>query len=274
MGTEPVDVTVTYTKDPPKTHKLTINYVIAVETRAEIPEAPEAYKAEVAEGAEYSVESPEVEGYTPDKAVVSGTMGTEDIEVTVTYTKDPPPTYTLTIRYQYADGDVAHDEYSAELAEGEEYSVESPVIEGYTPDRATVSGTMPGSPLELMVTYTANPGPTDEPTPSPEPTAAPEPSPEPSAEPETGPAPSPEPSAEPEEPDEELNDVISDDEIPTYGEAPAEEETLASESDEELYGAVPLTGDESMPLAWAGLALLAAAGLAVVSVRPRKKEDR
>ena len=272
-GTMPaanVEVTVTYTKDPPKLHKLTVNYVYA-----EGGEAAETYSGEFAEGEEYSVASPVIEGCTPDAETVSGTMGTEDVEVTVTYKKDPPPTYTLTIRYQYANGDVARDEYSAELAEGEEYSVESPTIDGYTPNQAVVSGTMPGSPLELAVTYTANPGPSDDPTPSPEPTAAPEPSPEPSAEPETGPAPSPEPSAEPtDEPVEETIDEISDDEIPTYGEVPAEEETLASETAEVLYGSVPLTGDKSMPYVWAGLALLAAAGLAVVSVKPRRKEDK
>ncbi len=41
-------------------------------------------------GAEYSVASPEIPGYTPSIAVVSGTM-TGDVEVTVVYTADEPP---------------------------------------------------------------------------------------------------------------------------------------------------------------------------------------
>ena len=52
------------------------------------------------------------------------------------------------------------------------------------------------------------------------------------------------------------------------------EEELYEEPDEVLYGAVPLTGDKSMPFVWAGLALLAAAGVALLSVKPRKKEDK
>ena len=44
-------------------------------------------------GEEYSITTPEVAGYTPDKTVVEGTMGNSDINVTVTYS---PSTYTIT----------------------------------------------------------------------------------------------------------------------------------------------------------------------------------
>ena len=45
-------------------------------------------QGELGEGEEYMVISPAVEGYTPDKANVSGAMGTADVEETVTYSKN------------------------------------------------------------------------------------------------------------------------------------------------------------------------------------------
>ena len=70
---------------------LTINYVYA-----EGGEAAETHEEDVAIFSSYSVTSPEITGYTPDPAVVTGTMGDADIngkEVTVTYTAN---TYKLT----------------------------------------------------------------------------------------------------------------------------------------------------------------------------------
>ena len=77
--------TVTYTKDEPEptpiaTHVLTITY-----TGPEGFTAPPTYTAELEEGEEYMVISPEVTGFTPDKANVSGAMGTADVAETVTY---------------------------------------------------------------------------------------------------------------------------------------------------------------------------------------------
>jgi len=50
--------------------------------------APATHLELVAEEAEYSVASPEVVGFTPDQAVVAGTMGNDNVIVTVTYTAD------------------------------------------------------------------------------------------------------------------------------------------------------------------------------------------
>lgn len=71
-------------------HTLTINYVYAQEEESEGDpiQAPDSYTGEFAEGDTYSIESPKIEGYTPDKATVGGEMGTEDITETVTYTKN------------------------------------------------------------------------------------------------------------------------------------------------------------------------------------------
>lgn len=64
-------------------HTLTINYVYEDTTTAE-----ESHIESVAEGTAYSVNSPTITDYTPDIAVVSGTMGSADVTVTVTYTAD------------------------------------------------------------------------------------------------------------------------------------------------------------------------------------------
>ena len=67
---------------------LTINYVYVDGT-----EAAATYTTELETGETYSVTSPEVAGYVPDIAVVEGTMGLDDITVTVTY--DLPPAANL-----------------------------------------------------------------------------------------------------------------------------------------------------------------------------------
>ncbi len=130
---------------------LTVNYVYEDGT-----EAAPAYVAPYAEGEAYSVASPEITGYNPDTALVEGTMGAEDVTVTVTYIQDiTVPTYTLTIVYQYEDGAEAAETYTAELYENDEYSVTSPAVEGYLADQLVVSGTMPAEAVTVTVTYTA-----------------------------------------------------------------------------------------------------------------------
>ncbi len=99
-------------------------------------------------GQAYSVTTPTVSGKTPDKATVSGTiMG--DVTETVTYTVD---TYTITINYEYADGSQASDPYVQTYEVNSTYSVTSPTITGFTPDQATVSGTVTGD-KEITVVY-------------------------------------------------------------------------------------------------------------------------
>ncbi len=76
---------VVFTASPnliPSIFKVTIHYRFADGTEA----APD-YSENYVTGATYSVASPEVAGYTPSQAVVSGTVEDEDAEVTVTYTE-------------------------------------------------------------------------------------------------------------------------------------------------------------------------------------------
>ena len=138
---------------PATTHTLTINYVD--ENGAEL--AP-AYVAEVAEGADYEVTSPEIEGYECGQAVVMGTMGNEDVTVNVVYVGGVEPVfYTLTINYIYEDGTTAAESFTCDYAEGVEYNIASPEIEGYIPDAAVVSGTMPAEAVTVTVTYSPVP---------------------------------------------------------------------------------------------------------------------
>lgn len=64
----------------------------------------------------------------------------------------------LTIHYLYAaDSSVAHSKYVKNLmSEGDTYSVASPVVQKYSPDRDTVQGTMPNHDVEDTVYYTIN----------------------------------------------------------------------------------------------------------------------
>ena len=68
----------------PESHKVTIHYLYTDGSKA----ADDAVRDSLTEGTAYSITSPGIDGYTPDQAVVEGTMGTEDIEITVIYTRN------------------------------------------------------------------------------------------------------------------------------------------------------------------------------------------
>ena len=143
------------------TYTLTINYVYENETVASPQYTEELEKDEV-----YSVTSPSISGYTADKLIVSGTMGTADVTVEVVYTKDQEPdptTYTLTINYVYENETVASPQYTEELEEDEVYSVTSPLISGYTADKLIVSGTMGTTDVTVEVVYTEDEEPVQPP---------------------------------------------------------------------------------------------------------------
>ena len=129
-------------------YALTINYVDG-DNNVMAP----AYTATVEYGASYSVSSPEVTGYTPGTATVTGTMVAAAVTETVTYTKN---SYALTINYVDGDNNVVAPAYTATVEYGASYSVNSPEVTGYTPDQATVSGMMGTEAVNVTVTYTVN----------------------------------------------------------------------------------------------------------------------
>ena len=149
MPAEDVTVTVTYNVN---SYNLTIHYVYADDS-----EAAADYTATLEYGEPYSVVSPAIDGFTADRLVIEGTMGAADVTETVTYTANPVPTHTLTIHYVYAEtNEPAADDYTATLAEGADYSVASPAIDGFTADRLVIEGTMGTEDVTETVTYTAN----------------------------------------------------------------------------------------------------------------------
>ena len=131
-------------------HTLTVNYVI----EGGGVTAPATHTETVSFGSTYSVTSPAVTGYTPDVATVSGTMPDGNVTKTVTYKAN---SHILTVNYVIEGGGVAAPATHTETVSfGGTYSVTSPAVTGYTPDIATVSGTMPNSNVTETVTYKAN----------------------------------------------------------------------------------------------------------------------
>lgn len=153
MGNRDIVETVVYTPNATPKHNLTIDYVFA-----DGGTAAATHTETLAEGAGYYVPSPSINKHTPDKTVVSGTMGSDDVYVKVTYTKDAVPQHTLTIYYVYSYGGTAAATHTEVLAEGAGYNVGSPSIEKHTVDQATVSGTMGNQDITVTVTYTPEGG--------------------------------------------------------------------------------------------------------------------
>lgn len=152
-----VETTIVYGVDPTipakvSSHKLLIEY--------KTPEGvvcPDGYVAMLNEGEEFMIVSPTIEGCTPDKKDVNGVMGTEDIKVVVTYTKDVVEKHTLVITYAGPEDKhfIIPDGVIEELGVGKSYNVESPVVDGYAADKAVVSGTMGKEDIDILVTYSA-----------------------------------------------------------------------------------------------------------------------
>ncbi len=145
MDVADVEATITYT---PTVYDLTVKYVYEGNKVA-----AESAKLEVAYGSSYSVTSPVIEGYTASVEVVEGTMGADDLTVTVVYTIN---TNKLTINYVYADGTTAAQSYVADLAYGVEYNVKSAEVAGYKTEQLYVSGVMAATDVTINVVYNPN----------------------------------------------------------------------------------------------------------------------
>ena len=90
--------------------------------------------------------------YRLDRAEpLSLTIGVSENVIKVYYVKN---VFTLTIHYRYAEGGKAAEDHVESLMQGAAYRVTSPVISGYTVDKATVSGSMPAQDVIETVTYT------------------------------------------------------------------------------------------------------------------------
>ena len=127
----------------PQEVTLTVHYQLGDEEA--FPTATYTYQ----DGETYYVVSPQLPGYTADIEIVQGTMN-GDLEIYVHYI---PKTWQMVIHYVYEDGTEAAEAYIATIVTGEQYSVASPEIPGYTAIPALVSGTNPGRSEEFTVVY-------------------------------------------------------------------------------------------------------------------------
>ncbi len=136
-----IEINVTYT---PIRCKLTVEYVYSNGDLIEKKESVMDW------GSSYEITTPKIQGYTPDKSVVSGVLKKENEKITVTYTLDR---HTLVIIYLYESGDTAYETYvRSDIGYGESYSVKSPVIDGYESSVDTVSG-IAESDITVSVIY-------------------------------------------------------------------------------------------------------------------------
>jgi len=96
------------------------------------------------------------EGYKLKEEANLSVVVTENIEanlIEVYYIKDR---FDLNIKYEYEDGTPATDPFVKDFEYEEDYYIESPEIEGYTPSEEVVEGTMSSEDTEVTVTYKPN----------------------------------------------------------------------------------------------------------------------
>ncbi|MCR5350049.1 MAG: MucBP domain-containing protein [Acholeplasmatales bacterium] len=102
-------------------------------------------------GKEYSIPSPEYEGYTPDIDIVTGVFQ-GDVETTVTYYKNQ--NYKLIINCVDIENNIIKTlEY--EYENGYQYNIDLDIIEGMTPSQKTLIGTLDKDET-FNITYTKN----------------------------------------------------------------------------------------------------------------------
>ena len=115
--------------------------------------APNKESVPVIYGEAYMIAVPKINGYTADKTTIAGTMGTTDVNVTVTYT---PNKYKLTILYVMANGAEAPQSYVAYIDYNQTFSITVEDLAGYTADATVVKGKMSDGDQKFVVTYVPN----------------------------------------------------------------------------------------------------------------------
>lgn len=112
------------------------------------------YTEQRQEGTSYSIRVPDITGYMPDNAYVSGTMDSDGVTHTVIYR---PNLHNVVIHYRYEDGTKAAPDFRATRYYDEVLSQESPVLLGYKTDPQNETVTVPAysGDFETTVTYMA-----------------------------------------------------------------------------------------------------------------------
>ena len=139
-----------------QTYALTINYLYLDWGTQVYP----PYTVNLAKWANYNFTPYPLVGYTASPNTIIWTMWNSDKEINVYYTKnsESTQTYTLTINYVYGNWSKAHDPEIRNLAAWTSYSITSPSISGFTPNRTVVSWVMPNWDESIDVTYSTQQG--------------------------------------------------------------------------------------------------------------------
>lgn len=128
----------------PVYHTLTINYA---GNGINVP----AYTDDVEEYDTYSITSPTVQYFTPDRASVTGQMDVSNVTENVTYTRN---NHTLTVNYVSNLGETLHAPASLTKPAGLQYEISAEPIEHFTADHNTISNLMPDQNASETFTYT------------------------------------------------------------------------------------------------------------------------
>ncbi len=147
------DVPVTPGEDPEPTIETKVTLIIRYWIGSKNGELINTINRVEKAGTAYDVATPPIEGYTADTERVKGVLD-KDMEYDVVYTAED---YTLTILYVYQDGTEAAETYTEVLHFGDEYSVESPVIQTYFANKQKVEGVMPARDVTVTVIYAKYP---------------------------------------------------------------------------------------------------------------------
>jgi len=164
-------INVVYTKNavtPVAKRTVTVNYLDEAGNLLR-----DATSAQYSDGDTYNVDTPLIDGYTYKSAdtPLSGTVA-GDTTVNLTYTKNgavtPVDTGTVTVKYVDENGDEIQPSTSTQYNVGDNYSVDTPAINGYTYKSASgdLSGTVAGDTV-LTLTYGKNGASTTAPTTAP-----------------------------------------------------------------------------------------------------------
>lgn len=117
-----------------ETHTVHVDYYMSDNT-----EPFNSTDVEVAYGDSYEIQSPSVKGYTPSDGFVRGTMGLEDVSISVTYAKLQ---FIVTINYRddVTNEILQFDTYTIPFGETQSFVLRIP--DGYTCDKESVTVTM------------------------------------------------------------------------------------------------------------------------------------
>ena len=143
IGSKDETIEVTYYADE---YTVTAHYIVPQGFTA-----PPDGKAVGVPKAGYEIPSPTIKGLTPDKDKVTGSFGTADETINVTYTAE---SHTVTVNYVVPNGYDKPESKSETKPIGQHFSIPSPQIEGLAPNISEVSGEMDFEDHTVTVEYT------------------------------------------------------------------------------------------------------------------------